>query len=641
MRVIHKLIFIELLVVMFAFLFIPSMYAEAHSALEKTYPKADTTIKKAPETVELWFQDPVVIHKDSVTVTNSSGKKVQEGQAYLDEGDPSHVIVNLTDNPPPGKYTVAYSVITPDGYVLKSRYGFQVKKPAKISKQKVPFQLKKANPRDGVIVETSPKQMELWFTRPAKVTAFGVFDDKKQPVPHKKPVVDRENPNHVIVQFGKKLDPGTYQVSWYAEPRKAGQNKRSFETQGVFYFAVNQVTAIAPTQGTPTSDWLKDIGTAEFAYWIAFIGLFGLFGGAWFHVMVAKGSGNQKRWKKTSLYLYITGILGLIFVLVQRRLEFEGLSFTEFALLKFAWIPVVQIILLTVGFWLVRGRWRLLFIGVSALLWPFFSGHSTYPRYGGLWSVAVDALHLLALSIWMGGLIALIALLPKKEEAASWLRQVGPVYSRWAFWSIAVIIITGVTMTLDFVPSFSWDSLMMSHWGKSLVAKSVLLILVMFLAFWQRRSLKHMAPKKLISFVGRARIELIFAVFILFAASMLVQSNPIAAEQGVYPKTVVKDGIRATVSITPLRAGSNEITVDFLDDPDFEKVRIKLFMPPSWRIENNAFSLGEGKYSITGNILHAAGTTYMKVVAFEANGQKIVFPFRIVVPGEMRLYDPQ
>ena len=59
-------------------------------------------------------------------------------------------------------------------------------------------------------------------------------------------------------------------------------------------------------------------------------------------------------------------------------------------------------------------------------------------------------------------------------------------------------------------------------------------------------------------------------------------------------------------------------------------------MPPSWRIENNAFKVDAGTYKLTGNLLHAAGTVNMKVKVRMNNGDKIQIPYRIAVPGEVR-----
>jgi copper transport protein len=78
-------------------------------------------------------------------------------------------------------------------------------------------------------------------------------------------------------------------------------------------------------------------------------------------------------------------------------------------------------------------------------------------------------------------------------------------------------------------------------------------------------------------------------------------------------------------------------SLQFKNQPEFERVRVKFSMPPLlWRVENNAFYLGNGTYRLSGGFIHASGTMKMEVVALKPDGEKVVFPFQIVVPGEIR-----
>lgn len=58
-------------------------------------------------------------------------------------------------------------------------------------------------------------------------------------------------------------------------------------------------------------------------------------------------------------------------------------------------------------------------------------------------------------------------------------------------------------------------------------------------------------------------------------------------------------------------------------------------MPPDSIIEDRAFSLGNGEYRLTGNLLHAAGVIQMQITAYTSKGKEINFPFEIRVPGVM------
>jgi copper transport protein len=90
------------------------------------------------------------------------------------------------------------------------------------------------------------------------------------------------------------------------------------------------------------------------------------------------------------------------------------------------------------------------------------------------------------------------------------------------------------------------------------------------------------------------------------------------------------------VEVTPFQIGLNTITLQFTNDSKVKDVRIKLSMSPNWRIENKAFKVGEGKYKMTRNLLHGAGTINMSVKVVKENGEEMVLPYKIVVPGEDR-----
>lgn len=170
----------------------------------------------------------------------------------------------------------------------------------------------------------------------------------------------------------------------------------------------------------------------------------------------------------------------------------------------------------------------------------------------------------------------------------------------------------------------------------SFTLRNVTAILVF--GFLQRRTLKRITEGGIRSFIQRVRAEWIYAVLILFAAAILIESTPSAAEQGVYPGRMVQDDIELSVEVSPLSVGVSDITLRFKNQPEFERVRVKFSMPPLlWRVENNAFYLGDGTYQLSGGFIHSAGTMKMEVEAIKSDGEKMVFPFRIIVPGEIRM----
>jgi copper transport protein len=170
-----------------------------------------------------------------------------------------------------------------------------------------------------------------------------------------------------------------------------------------------------------------------------------------------------------------------------------------------------------------------------------------------------------------------------------------------------VIAVTGIGMTLKFLPSFSMESLLMSDWGKTLLLKVFLFIGMTGIGYLQRHSLKKISLQGLHTFIRRGRVELLYGVLILFAAAVLIESSPVAAEQGVYSISPAKDGTTVSVKITPFRAGKSDIDIGFQNQPELKQVRVYFYMPPDFRKENTAFSLGNRKLPDYGKLSARCG----------------------------------
>ncbi|WP_407270686.1 copper resistance CopC/CopD family protein [Radiobacillus sp. PE A8.2] len=616
-------------------IFVYSSPVQAHSSLKDTFPKGNEVLKEAPSNIEVWFQDPVVIHTDSIKIEDSNGNQVSITKNKLDSTDARHIITKLKEELDPGKYTVKINVIAQDGFVIEEDFRFTVE--GSVKSESKELKLVKSNISDGEIHRGSPKQIELWFNQPAEVTAFGIFDDNHRPVGTKESEIDPNNPQHITIPISEKLSSGSYQITWYAAPvNKGGQTIQS-DRVGVYYFAVDEFSSMTPIGNNNSSiDWNTfnfSFGLKQIAYWFTFIGLTVLFGISWFYSIVMRNRMEQTRHNKVNLLFYFLSLIGIVLLIIHHRLDLSELSIKEFLSIKFSWIPIVQLVLITIGMWIKKMRPFLL--GLALILWPFIIGHASYPRYGGYITMVVTSLHVVAVGIWMGGLFALIAK-PKHQDAGEWFKNVGPAFSKWALVSVIVIIFSGIWMTVEFLPSFSIKSLVESEWGRSLLIKTVLFLLLVIIGYIQRKTVKKLGSKLAPSFFKRVRTEIIYGVIIFFFAATLVAANPSTAEQGVYKETTKQQELDLSVEITPLEMGLNTITLDFKNDPKIRNVKVELSMPPDWRIENNAFKVEKGVYKLTGNLLHAAGTTNMKVKVLMESGEEMQTPYRIVVPGEVR-----
>lgn len=630
MRFVRKFLFLfmALLLVYFSF---PETLGFAHSTMEETSPMEGEKLTESPSTIEFWFQDPVVLHAKSIQLNNLSGNRIELKNIRVDSEDKTHIISDLNEKLPPGNYAAKISVIALDGDILEEKLNFEVVEEEE-TQQQMPLEILRNYPEDGEITAGSPRKLDLWFNQPADMTAVGVFDDRQQSISIKEPFVDPDDPNHIIVEFNEEVPKGSYQVTWYARP-SASKDISLPDTIDVFYFAVDEFTAIQqPSEGESVkSVWFASMGLKQMGYWLFFIGISALFGDAFFRTFIQKGHTSLKK-SKVSFVLLFFVFIGVSLILVAQKSELESLSLIQFLSLKFIWIPILQVGLLVVGIFL--GKARLLLFAVSLMLLPFTTGHAAYPRYGGYLSMFVNSVHLLAASVWIGGLLALMTL-PRKEEMKEFLQDTLPRFSKWAFISLMFIIITGLYMTTQYVSSFTVESFWESEWGKAIVLKMLLTLGVLVFGFIQRRLFKQLTKKAVKKAINLVRVELIYAVLLLLFASVLVVSTPSSAEQGVYPSTIEKEDIEMNISFSPLKLGLNVLTMRFKGET-VEDVEVSLSMPPNYKVNYSAFKVGEGEFRLTGNLLHAAGTMDMNVRAIKSNGEEVEFAFRVVIPGEMR-----
>lgn len=620
--------------ILFMFIFIlsllPETLVQAHSSILKTLPEGGEKLQESPAAIELWFADPVKLHTSTIKLIDSSDNNINI-KTYIDQKNPTHIIGDVKEELPAGMYTAEVNVITLDGDIITEIFSFEILK--ELPKKNVgPLKLLKQTPNDGQIIKGSPKKIDLWFNQSTDLTAIGIFDKNQKPVQLKQPYTDPKDPSHIVVELNEPLEKGTYQVTWYARPSEEKSISQP-DILDVFYFAVDEFTPIKNGGNlTPmNTTWLPHFTVKQLGYWLIFVGLALLFGSSFFNRFISKEVKEYRRWKLISLGLILITITGTVLLIFQQRLELPDLPLGEFFSLKYIWIPLVQVILLIVGY--TFKKIELLAFGIALITVPFVMGHATYPRYGGFFMVIVNVLHLVAASVWLGGIFSLL-LTGKKSEFSNLLNQVGLKFSKWAFVSLLVIISTGFIMTVQYVPSFSIESFLKSQWGKAITIKIVLTFLIAGIGYLQRNALKRLADQLINRFYRQGIFEIVYGILIVFFASLLVVSTPTEAEQGVYPQdsSYEKD---VKVAISPLNPGLNVLTLDFKEELEIESVKVKIAMPPDYSIEYNAFKINERTFKITGNIIHSSGTLLMEVEAVKANGDIRNYVYTIAVPGEM------
>ncbi|MFI5492916.1 copper resistance CopC/CopD family protein [Actinoplanes sp. NPDC051859] len=203
-------------------------------------------------------------------------------------------------------------------------------------------------------------------------------------------------------------------------------------------------------------------------------------------------------------------------------------------------------------------------LGVAALAtWPL-TGHPTASPVAGV-SVVVDAIHLAAMSVWLGGLVMLVGFLLRHANASE-LAAILPIWSRWAATAVAALITAGVVQALIEVASF--NGLIDTTYGRLILVKVALAATVIAMAAVSRKLVRNRSAE-----TGPSRLrrivfaELAVTVVVLGVTAALVQIPPPrtaeAAETGATSTTITQTVADARMSlqvdIFPATVGNNSI----------------------------------------------------------------------------------
>lgn len=100
--------------------------AGAHAVLVETSPERGDAVGSAPERVVFRFNEPVEVAFGSVRVFDARGKRVDEGGAEHPAGDSKAIAVGLRDDLRDGSYTATYRVVSADSHPVSGGFVFGV-----------------------------------------------------------------------------------------------------------------------------------------------------------------------------------------------------------------------------------------------------------------------------------------------------------------------------------------------------------------------------------------------------------------------------------------------------------------------------------------------------------------------------------
>ena len=198
-------------------------------------------------------------------------------------------------------------------------------------------------------------------------------------------------------------------------------------------------------------------------------------------------------------------------------------------------------------------RWKLTAVITSVLLVATFSfsGHpSAAPN--SLFFIPIDMAHFVSLSMWVGALFALVVV-SRTEHAQEYVQR----FSRIATFAMPVAVVTGVIQGLHLVGGIS--AMTKSDYGRLLIVKTILALIVIGLGTRARRRLHSVEPKS----AGKTiRLEALIVILVVACTALLVGKSPVVADSFddlTFSASLVQANVVGDFSVLPTKVGAAEV----------------------------------------------------------------------------------
>lgn len=539
--------------------------------------------------------------------------------------------------------------------------------------------LLQANPVPNSTNAEPPSRITLRFTETLDPSNSGIelLDGEGQTIGTPSPsALDRSDPAALVLQLPTLAD-GVYTVSWRALSAVDGHL-----TRGAYGFIVGEATEAAQAALAGAADGQAAPGSFQeasplgaLARVLTFIGGALLAGGFALHLVLWRplratlpldeGAGDAAfaRLLAVGLGLVTAGTV-LLFVsqflllgsLTALRTFLLASSFGTLLVARFGLLAIIDEVSRRA---IARDErapllWGLLF---SALLLGTISVWSHSAAVPALRAAALlnDWLHLLAASIWIGGLahflfvgVASLRALPPGERAAplaTLIRRFSPL----GICAVATLAVTGLYSGWLHVGSL--EALRTTAYGQTLLVKLLLSLPLIFLAalnllYWRRTS--AVAPDAQAGFARTLGAETMIGLGVLAVVGVLTALSPARGVMEVRQSQTLTlrqpaGPLQATLAITPPQPGPAQYEVTLLG-PDgvpydaARRVRL-LFTPPDRSVgesETLAEPQGDGRYLAQGAFLSLPGPWQVELQVQRPDGFDAFASFNLDVSNTIR-----
>jgi copper transport protein len=539
--------------------------------------------------------------------------------------------------------------------------------------------LLRSNPIPNAVLATSPAQVELFFSEPVAqgLSSLIVFDQHGLIADQQDMRVDPSDPTRMTVSL-PALETGVYTVSWKAVSAADGH-----QTEGSFTFSIGIGAAPSAPPLQPSSSSSLP-ASALFAKWLLLASLALAGGQVPYLWLVWKPALKQDAAELPETVLYPSvwdrlvwlGLGGILIATILGLLSEAGQA--AGAELALPWAPAMRALLSSTHLgliWLLRLALALLAIWFRLgrpAAWKTGLGYATAlalmlsvslmshaaTEAQPLLPVIDDWVHIIGMTVWLGGLAYLLSGLQALVPLEARLRTRLTSLSMGRFSNMALVSVGAIGVTGLFSASLrvgTLQALLTSVYGHALLFKQIFVAGLLVLAgvnllilaprLKRSRQREEANPFLAVRFRRMVVVEAVLGAFLLMAVSLLTYLPPARivppAIQKLHASAAVDD-LKLDLSISPGEVGENVFQLQLVSNgAPVTTVKQALLrftmqsgnMPPS---EGELISQGNGSYNAKGTYFGMPGSWQVQAVVRRENKFDAYanFNFTLHNPGE-------
>ena len=373
-------------------------------------------------------------------------------------------------------------------------------------------------PANGATLATAPLSVRLYFDDPVAVApGNAVVAADHRSVLAGPPRLERKD-HLLVLPLRPHLPNGDYSVSW-----RVFSDDGHLEA-GVLAFRVGAAAAGAGAPHSVLAPASTRPGALDvLARWLLLGGILIAGGTALFFLLVSRAAVRRTATTmEVALLAVALGGVWLVHAADGAATRFERVT-------KVTVIVAVAGVLLAT---LARARPKLvapaIVLSLALLIAPTLAGHAYRAWDGRPISIAADLVHVVAAAFWTGGILQLVLLLRGGQDEQA--------VRRFSLFALpAVVLIAGSGLARALVELTAVSQLWSTGYGRAIVAKTVLFIVLIVLGWMSRSALGDPARLR-----RSVQVELVLLALVVVAVAVLTSLRP-GRDVSSIPASIVRE----------------------------------------------------------------------------------------------------